>query len=470
MAKDLIGQQLGNYRLTKLLGSGGFASVYLGQHVDIPTLQAAIKVLHLTEVDTQKFRQEAAIIAALKHPHIIRLSDFSDRQELPFLVMDYAPNGSLRKRHPPGDKVPLATIVHYTTQIADALQYAHKEHNIIHRDIKPDNVLIGSRGELLLSDFGIAVISETGRATLHAPYGTAGTPYYMAPEMFRGKPDKASDQYALAVMVYQWLSGTLPFDQGDFIQLGYQHTHEPVPPLRERVPFVSEDVETVVMTALAKDPKERFATVQEFATALEQASQTKKPIRGHLPSNTEPPKAELPLPPIVPAPRVVQVAAQPEMDTPIEQSQPSMPEQPKQSQTQAKPRSSIPKRSPLSDSAGQHKPGSIIWKAAVLTGIIAAIIAGSETLLLNAGLVSALIAAFTAVSVSVLVVGVASGALGIKVVMGLLAGLAELVVAGLVVGLLGVETAELALGSIVLGVSEATIVGAIVGAIVKSYL
>ena len=114
MDEDLIGQQLGNYRLTQLLGSGGFASVYLGQHVDIPTLQAAIKVLYLTQVDIQKFRQEATIIASLKHPHIIRLSDFSDRQKMPFLVMDYAPNGSLRKRHPLGDKVPLATILQYT--------------------------------------------------------------------------------------------------------------------------------------------------------------------------------------------------------------------------------------------------------------------------------------------------------------------------------------------------------------------
>ncbi len=274
MMRDLIGQQLGNYRLVKLLGSGGFAKVYLDQHVQIDTQQAAIKVLYLTGVDPHKFRQEAQTIASLKHPNIIRLFDFSDQQDMPYLVMDYAPNGSLGTRHAAGEKVPLATVVQYIIQIANALQHAHGMH-IIHRDIKPDNVLLGSHGELLLSDFGIAVLSKTGRATVNAPAGTAGTPYYMAPEMFRGKPDKASDQYALAVMVYQWLSGTLPFSEGDFIQLGYQHAHEPVPPLRNKAPLVSEEVETVVMKALAKDLSQRFVTVQAFATALEQASQTK---------------------------------------------------------------------------------------------------------------------------------------------------------------------------------------------------
>ena len=274
MMRDLIGQQLGNYRLVKLLGRGGFAEVYLGQHVQIDTQQAAIKVLYLTGVDPHKFRQEAQTIASLKHPNIIRLFDFSDQQDMPYLVMDYAPNGSLGTCHVAGEKVPLATVVRYVTQITSALQYAHGMH-IIHRDIKTDNVLLGSHRELLLSDFGIAVLSKTGRATVNAPAGTAGTPYYMAPEMFRGKPDKASDQYALAVMVYQWLSGTLPFSEGDFIQLGYQHAHEPVPPLHERAPLVSGDVEAVVMKALAKDLSQRFASVQAFATALEQASQSK---------------------------------------------------------------------------------------------------------------------------------------------------------------------------------------------------
>src|SRR5712672_2482411 len=165
MMIDLTGQQFGNYRLIKLLGSGGFASVYLGQHIRIDTQQAAIKVLHLTQVDAEKFQQEAKTSASLRHPHIVRLFDFDIQQGTPFLVMDYAPNGSLYKRHAAGEQVPLAVVMLYVKQIVDALQYAHDKH-IIHRDIKPDNVLIGPHGELLLSDFGIAVISKTGRATV----------------------------------------------------------------------------------------------------------------------------------------------------------------------------------------------------------------------------------------------------------------------------------------------------------------
>jgi serine/threonine protein kinase len=426
MDEDLIGEQLGNYRLMKLLGSGGFASVYLGQHVDIPTLQAAIKILHLTKVDTQKFRQEATIIAALKHPHIIRLSDFSDRQEMPFLVMDYAPNGSLWKRHPLGDKVPLATIVQYTKQIADALQYAHKEYNVIHRDIKPDNVLIGTRGELLLSDFGIAVISKTGQTTLNTPYGIAGTPYYMAPEMFKGKPDKASDQYALAVMVYQWLSGTLPFDQGDWMQLGYQHTHEAVPPLRERVPLISRNVETMVMTALAKDPKKRFATIQEFATALWQASQTKQTIHGHPPSRAKSSRPKSSPSPREPAPQVTPIVTQPAMDMPVEQHQPSMPKQPKQSQIQAKPQSPMPKRSRPSSSVSQRKSESLVWKAAVIATMVAAMITGAGVSLLNMGLISTImVTVITATGVASLAIEIL-GSKEIKVILGLL-GLKEVI-------------------------------------------
>jgi len=271
-----IGQQFGNYRLVRRLGSGGFASVYLGQHVFIAAQQAAVKILHLFDVNTQNFQQEAETTAALVHPHIVRLFDFDLHQGKPFLVMDYAPHGSLRYRHPKGTVIPLATVVQYVKEIAPALQYAH-DHNIIHRDVKPENVLIGLHNELLLSDFGIALLSKTGRTLLQNTNNVGGTPEYMAPEMFSGKPEKASDQYSLGIVVYEWLCGTPPYSEGNFIQLGYQHNHVPIPSLHEKLPELASSVEAVVMKALAKDHQQRFASVQKFAEELEKAS--RPPIR-----------------------------------------------------------------------------------------------------------------------------------------------------------------------------------------------
>ncbi len=132
-------------------------------------------------------------------------------------------------------------------------------------------MLIGRGGELLLSDFGIAVLTQTGRTSLSSAYGIGGTPSYMAPETYRGRPEKASDQYALAVVVYEWLCGRVPFSEGNFIQLGFQHSHEPVPPLRERNLAIPPEVEAVIMKALSKEPKDRFASVQTFVQAFEEA-------------------------------------------------------------------------------------------------------------------------------------------------------------------------------------------------------
>jgi len=273
---DYTGQQIGSYRLVRRLGLGGFASVYLGQHTRIATQQAAIKLLHILDVDSKKFQQEAETTAALVHPHIIRLFDYDFHDQMPFLVIDYAPGGSLRARHSEGTQVPLPTVVQYVQEIAKALEYAHGK-NVIHRDIKPDNILIGGQGELRLSDFGISVLSQTGRTTLAASYGTGGTAYYMAPEQSRGKPEKASDQYALGIMVYEWLCGKPPFSEGNAINIQYQHAFEPVPSLGKQLPMLPLAVEQAVLTALAKEPHQRFATVQVFAAALEMACQTKPP-------------------------------------------------------------------------------------------------------------------------------------------------------------------------------------------------
>src|SRR2546430_3039652 len=192
---DRVGQQLGNYQLIRLLGQGGFAEVYLGEHIHLGT-PAAIKVLHtqLTSDDMDKFRTEARTIAHLIHPYIVRVLEFGMEGKTPFLVMDYASNGTLRQRHLRGIPLTLVTIVPYVKQVASALQYAHDQ-RLIHRDIKPENMLVGRHNEILLSDFGLAVVAhrEQSLPTLDI----VGTRAYMAPEQFRGKPRTASDQYAL---------------------------------------------------------------------------------------------------------------------------------------------------------------------------------------------------------------------------------------------------------------------------------
>ncbi len=271
---DRTGNQLGNYCLTRLLGKGGFADVYLGEHVFLQT-QAAIKVLHtqLTPDTMNGFLSEARTIARLAHQHIVRILDFGVDNSTPFLVMEYAPNGTLRQRHPHGTRLSLTTVVSYTKQIATALQYAHDQ-RLIHRDVKPENMLLGRNYEVLLSDFGIATISQTSRSV--PTLDVSGTISYMAPEQINGKPRPASDQYSLGIIVYEWLTGACPF-KGSFPEIATQHMFTPPPSLRAVSPLLPPDIERVVMVALAKDPEQRFARVEAFAFALEQASQQELP-------------------------------------------------------------------------------------------------------------------------------------------------------------------------------------------------
>lgn len=307
---DRVGRQFGNYRLIRLLGRGGFAEVYLGEHIYLET-QAAIKVLHtqLATTDIEQFRIEARTIARLEHPHIVRVLEFGVEDSTPFLVMSYAPNGTLRQRHPKSIALPLTTVISYIKEIAPALHYAH-EQKLIHRDIKPENLLLGRANEILLSDFGIALVAQS--SNYQSTKDMAGTIAYMAPEQIEAHPRPASDQYSLGIVVYEWLSGDRPF-HGTFTEIAIKHSVTPPPPLRQRVPTISPTVEQVVLTALAKDPRDRFATVQAFSNALEQASQVRvdETIPASRPeqlSKTQPafsppfPPTEIATPPIIPQP------------------------------------------------------------------------------------------------------------------------------------------------------------------------
>ncbi len=266
--EDRIGQKIGNYRLTRLLGQGGFAEVYLGEHLHLKT-QAAIKILQMRLIDSnmEQFRIEAQSIASLVHPHIVRVLDFGVENGVPYLIMDYAPGGTLRARHPKGTRLPPDLVVSYIKQVAEALQFAH-DRKFIHRDIKPENMLLGQNNNVLLTDFGLVLVTQSSES--RSTGEIAGTLPYMAPEQILGKPRPASDQYALGIIVYEWLSGDPPF-QGALLELYGQQLYASPPPLSEKAPGISAGVEEVVMTALAKNPHQRFASVRAFATALEQA-------------------------------------------------------------------------------------------------------------------------------------------------------------------------------------------------------
>lgn len=302
---NLLNRRLGNYHLTQRLGKGGFAEVYLGEHIHLKT-QVAIKVLltQLTQESVETFRREAQMIARLRHPSIVQVHDFGIEDDTAYLVMDYAPHGTLRQHQPKGTVFPLASIVSYVRQVAEGLQYAHDQ-RLIHRDVKPENMLVGARQEILLSDFGIALTAH-GSFSQHTQQ-VAGTILYMAPEQIQGHARPASDQYALGIVVYEWLCGNRPF-QGTFTEVALQHTTKPPPPLRQYLPGMPVEIEQVVMRALQKDPQQRFPSVRAFASELERVcaplNATGAASMGHIPSSFDGPSTA----PVVPPPSFQQHA------------------------------------------------------------------------------------------------------------------------------------------------------------------
>src|SRR6266700_3382883 len=200
--QELIGKQLGSYRLLYLLGQSDFAEVYLGHHVRL-NAQVAMKMwrTHLKGEDWGALRRDVQMIAELDHPNIVPIRDFEVLGDVPLFVMDYVPDGTLRKRYPYSTCVPLSDVASMVTQIANTLQYVH-EHGCMHLDIKPENLLVGPRNRILLSDFAMMTLTRGMQTAI-----SAGTAPYMAPEQISGRPLPASDQYALGIVVYEWLCG-----------------------------------------------------------------------------------------------------------------------------------------------------------------------------------------------------------------------------------------------------------------------
>lgn len=263
---------VGNYELLEEIGSGSFGIVYQVQHRFIPNRIAVMKLLHASRLhatsEQEKFMREARYLGILDHPHILAILDAGIDEGIPYIVTEYAPNGSLRDllNHHAPDPLPLKKALAIIVQIGSALHYAHLQ-NIIHHDIKPENILFNARDDALLADFGIAMMLESIHRQRSA--ASVGTPMYMAPERFQGYVSRRSDQYSLGCVAYELLTGRPPFTAPNAIALGIQHARtRPVPPtyFNARIPAY---IEQAILRTLAKRRMNRFNSVLNFVEAIQ---------------------------------------------------------------------------------------------------------------------------------------------------------------------------------------------------------
>jgi serine/threonine protein kinase len=257
------------YRVIRRLGSGGMANVYYAEH-QLLERPLVIKVLHTHLARDaemrERFRREAEAASQLVHPHICTIIDYAEAAEAVFIVMPYLAGGSLADVLVKDRTVAPGPATAVCAQIATALDYAHRR-GVVHRDVKPDNVLFDEDGHALITDFGIATARFHGRLT-----GTGramGTPHYMSPEQAMGKMvDGSSDIYAVGVMLYEMLLGFPPFDGADSYSVGYKHVHETAAAPDVVESRIAPELSALVMRCLAKPADVRFQTGAELADAL----------------------------------------------------------------------------------------------------------------------------------------------------------------------------------------------------------
>lgn len=284
----LLGRQLSNFRLERILGRGGMAQVYYGMDVKLrrPVAVKVIDARHRSKPKyAERFLKEARAVARLRHENIIQIYYADDENGLYYYVMEYVDGqdlGSLlSERSAHRDLLPYPEVLRIGRALASALDFAHSR-GIIHRDVKPSNVMLSSDGRVILGDFGLALDLSEGSS------GEAfGSPHYISPEQARRSSDAVpqSDLYSLGVILYEMLTGVVPFDDESFASVALKHLQEPPPPARQQNPALNAQTEEVLFRALAKSPAERYPSGAALMDALSQA----------LPAAPTP--ASLPLPP-----------------------------------------------------------------------------------------------------------------------------------------------------------------------------
>lgn len=274
MPADLLeGQNLGKYRVLEPLGRGGMARVYRAYHPQLDRY-VAIKVLRSDLVDEEeflaRFKREARAVAALRHPNIVQVFDFDAHGELYYMVMELLEGDTLGARledyRARGERMPWGEMIRILLDVLDALAYAHGE-GMIHRDVKPTNILLSRRGQAVLTDFGIAQIVGGTRYTVSG--ALMGTLSYMAPEQgLEGQCDARTDLYSLGIVFYEMLLGEPPFDAETPLAILMKHVNDPLPLPRQRDAAIPIALERVVLKTLAKRPGDRYQTAAEMSKAL----------------------------------------------------------------------------------------------------------------------------------------------------------------------------------------------------------
>lgn len=303
------GQMLGSYRIINQVGQGGMAAVYKAYQPSMDR-NVAIKVLPRQLAESAqfaaRFQQEARIIARLEHPHILPVFDFGESDGVTYFVMRYLEAGTLKTRMEAGP-LSLHEIDRLFAQLAEALHYAH-EHGIVHRDLKPANALVDEHGNVFLTDFGIAKLLESASPRLTQTDAIMGTPAYISPEQAKAESvDRRSDIYSLGIILYEMVTGSVPFVADTPLAVILKHISDPLPPPSVMKKDISAPIERVILKALAKEPSERYATAAEFLSAWKRAldeaeTAQRAPEPTHIPAS----RAGTVVPPLMPAPQPAQ--------------------------------------------------------------------------------------------------------------------------------------------------------------------